>query len=214
MSRWTAIAAFLAVLLAACSDDPSSESTSTPAAGPTTATTVTATAAATATASRAAATSARVYRGYPVKEMSILNDSGERAAASVAEVEAAAPWPIAFPAYVPGQFNVVDTLSAWRVQKSAEGWTGRTLVSLTAATSGASFSVMVIDTLVPIQGTQQPITLNGRPATYSRLTGGNGTPIAITWQMCGRTYNVAALEETVNQSELLRIAESVPERCS
>jgi hypothetical protein len=128
---------------------------------------------------------------------------------SLAEAAAAVPFAINPPAWVPDGFQLVDTVevtsgaSGARVDLSWQDTNGAT-INLTLSTGAAS------ETRLAAAGTDETISLNGKPATLRRSTGLGSSRLVLTWTSDDLAYRLAAPADALDTAGLIRMAESIP----
>jgi len=138
---------------------------------------------------------------------------GRREIADEAEIEAAVPWSIALPSYLPPGYDQLGSvqvdLPMSNLPADATARTTRVQLSFVTGLRGSSFMLILSGGHVGTDGAEQ-VLVNGQPAEFGVNAAGAQT---LSWDLCGRTFMLGALEEDLPRDELVRIAESVPEQC-
>ncbi|MEZ4553795.1 MAG: hypothetical protein R3B59_07800 [Dehalococcoidia bacterium] len=163
-----------------------------------------------------AGSAASTFRGYPVLfRMAVVDFSGaERVVTDERDIDAAVPWPIVLPAYLPPGYDRIGLLQVHQpmagLPPDAVARTTRVQIGFATSAQGSGLMYLLHGGHVGTDGAQT-VEVNGRPAEYG-LNQARAQTLA--WDVCGRTLMLAALESEVPKPELIRIAESVPEQCS
>ncbi|MGE0133652.1 MAG: hypothetical protein AB7L91_03415 [Dehalococcoidia bacterium] len=154
------------------------------------------------------------FRGFPADLLLITTfDNNRRPVTDQRDIEAAVPWPIVLPAYLPPGYDRIGLVQVFQpmpnLPPDVAARTTRVVVAFRGPQPGPNFSLILNGGHVGTDGA--PTEVNGRPAEYG-LNQARAQTLA--WDVCGRTLMLAALESEVPKPELIRIAESVPEQCS
>lgn len=155
------------------------------------------------------------FRGYPADLLLITTFEGtRRPVADQRDIEAAVPWPILLPAYLPPGYDRIGLVQVMQpmpnLPPDAAARNTGVMVAFRGAEPGANFSLTLSGGHVGTDATER-LEVNGHPAEYSAhpVSGQN-----LAWDLCGRTLILSALESQLPKAELIRIAESVPEQCN
>ncbi len=155
------------------------------------------------------------FRGIPVLfRMAIVDFFGsERVVTDEVEIQAAVPWPIVLPSYLPPVYDKIGLLQVHVPESGlppdAEARRVRVQMGFTGGPQAPGFMYILSGGHVGTDGTEQ-VLVNGQPAEYGVNAQGSNT---LAWDLCGRTFILGALERDLSKDELVRIAESVPEQC-
>lgn len=155
------------------------------------------------------------FRGYPADLLMITTFEGaRRPVTDPRDIEAAVPWPIVLPSYLPPGYDRIGLVLVSQpmsgLPPDAAARTTRVMVAFRGSQPGPNFSLTLSGGHVGTDAGEQ-LDVNGRPAEY-HLNQARAHTLA--WDVCGRTYMLGALEAQLPKAELIRIAESVPEQCS
>jgi hypothetical protein len=146
--------------------------------------------------------------------MTISEFSGARQEVTdEAEIEAATPWPIVLPSYLPPDYDEIGLLQVDKpmpnLPPEAAARNTRVQISFVTGPQGAGIMLTLSGGHVGTEGLEQ-VLVNGQPAEYGVNAQGSQT---LAWDLCGRTLTLGALERDLSKVELIRIAESVPQQC-
>lgn len=132
---------------------------------------------------------------------------------TLAEAEAALPFAVALPAWVPPSFALQDQVEVIAPETTGAG-DYASLILTWADPDGAEVQLQV-STLAADQpavgaaGLGQPVTVNGLPATLLETQGLGPDRLTLAWSRASLSYRLSATGGVLAADQLLQMAESI-----